>query len=171
MSLHRKYRPGAGGIHQPCYFGSTDPATLYLVEAGHVWIDDATDPTLVTMKKRNDANTAWTTVMTSAAVGVRGPSVAVDGNVPQFDGTTGAKLKDGGLSIDTDVALAANSNSRLVPQATIKSYIATLLQGLKLSGRVASSFTPDLLTSLVPCVKNEAMIQKVGPVVYAFARL
>jgi hypothetical protein len=147
MSLHRKYRPGAGGIHQPCYFGATDPATLYLVEAGHVWIDDATDPTLVTMKKRNDANTAWTTVMTSAAVGVRGPSVAVDGNVPQFDGTTGAKLKDGGLSIDTDVALAANSNSRLVPQATIKSYIATLLQGLKPKDAVLCATTANITLS------------------------
>jgi hypothetical protein len=52
-----------------------------------------------------------------------GPATAVDGDFAQFDGTTGALLKDTGLSFDTDGTMAANSDARIPSQKAVKGQI------------------------------------------------
>lgn len=58
---------------------------------------------------------------------VVGPGSAVNSNFAQFDTTTGKLIKDGGLSLDTDTALTANSNTRIASQAAVKSYADALI--------------------------------------------
>lgn len=60
---------------------------------------------------------------------VAGPAVAVDGHIPQFDGTTGKLLKDG-LPLDVDGALAANSDARVPSQKAVKTYVGAYAQPL-----------------------------------------
>jgi hypothetical protein len=54
---------------------------------------------------------------------VVGPGAAVDLDLVQFDGTTGKLVKDGGLSLDTDGTLAADSDSKIPSQKAVKTYI------------------------------------------------
>jgi hypothetical protein len=69
-------------------------------------------------------NTATFAGITSA-IGtgdVVGPASSTDSHFAQFDGITGKLLK-GGLALDTDAALAANSNTKVPTQAAVKSYV------------------------------------------------
>jgi len=60
---------------------------------------------------------------TTAAVGdVAGPGSAVANDFVQFNGTTGKIIKDGGLALDTDTALAANSDAKVPSQKAVKAY-------------------------------------------------
>ena len=52
-----------------------------------------------------------------------GPGAAVSGDFAQFDGTSGTLIKDGGVSLDTDPAMAANSDSRVPSQKAVKSQL------------------------------------------------
>lgn len=52
---------------------------------------------------------------------VAGPASSADGGIPQYDGTTGKKIKDG-LSLDTDGTLAANSDTKVASQKAVKAY-------------------------------------------------
>ena len=56
---------------------------------------------------------------------VTGPATAVASDFAQYDGTTGKLIKDGGLSLDTDVTLAANSDNRVPSQKSVKTYADT----------------------------------------------
>ena len=53
---------------------------------------------------------------------VGGPGSSTDGDFAQFDGGDGALLK-GGISLDTDISLAANSDTRLASQKAVKTYV------------------------------------------------
>lgn len=55
---------------------------------------------------------------------VVGPAVAVADAFTQFNGTTG-KLVKSGVTLDTDVALAGNSDIRLASQKAVKAYADT----------------------------------------------
>jgi hypothetical protein len=54
---------------------------------------------------------------------VVGPSSATDNAFALFDGTTGKLLKDSATTIDTDVNLAADSDSRIPTQKAVKAYV------------------------------------------------
>ena len=68
--------------------------------------------------------TTFSEVAGVVAQAVIGPVSNVDSNIPQFDGTTGNKIKDGGLALDTDGTLGANSDSRIPSQKAVKTYVA-----------------------------------------------
>lgn len=88
---------------------------------------------------------AWDTL---AGGDVVGPASVTDSHLAQFDGTTGELLK-GGVSLDTDVALAANSNTRVSTQQAVKSYVDAKVAGLswKQAVRVATTAAGTLATS------------------------
>lgn len=54
---------------------------------------------------------------------VVGPSSSTNNDFALFDGTTGKLIKDGGISKDTDAALAANSDSRLATQKAVRAFV------------------------------------------------
>ncbi len=66
----------------------------------------------------------WTVGQGNIDGAVTGPASASDGNFALFNGTSGKTVKDGSLSLDTDAALTANSDSRIASQKAVKSYIA-----------------------------------------------
>jgi hypothetical protein len=49
--------------------------------------------------------------------------VSIHNHFAQFNGTTGDLLWDGGIHLDTDTALAANSDFRVVSQKAVKAYV------------------------------------------------
>jgi hypothetical protein len=63
--------------------------------------------------------------MDGAPGGVTGPGSATDSDFAQFDGATGAVIKDGGLSRSTDGTFAANSDVLIPSQKAIKTYVAS----------------------------------------------
>lgn len=60
---------------------------------------------------------------------VVGPGSATNSNFAQFDGATGKLLKDGGLSLDIDTTLAANSDTRIASQKAVKAYVDGIVTG------------------------------------------
>jgi hypothetical protein len=54
---------------------------------------------------------------------VSGPGSSTNNNLAVFSGTTGKVIADSGISVDTDTALAANSDSRLASQKAVKTYV------------------------------------------------
>ena len=66
---------------------------------------------------------------------VNGPASAVDNRVAVFNGTTGKLIKDSGvilgtvapLNVDTDAALAANSDTRVASQKATKAYVDQII--------------------------------------------
>lgn len=84
----------------------------------------------------------------SAPGNVVGPASAVNSNIVLFDGTTGKIIKDGGHSIDTDGALAANSNSRIPTQAAVKTYADGLITALRNGVSAAFDTLSEIATEL-----------------------
>jgi hypothetical protein len=60
---------------------------------------------------------------------VIGPASSTNNDFVQFDGTTGKLLKDGGLSLDTDGSLTANSDARVPSQKAVKTYVDGIITG------------------------------------------
>jgi hypothetical protein len=60
---------------------------------------------------------------------VIGPTVSVDSDFAQFDGTTGHRIKDGGLSFDNDSGLSAISDTRIPSQKAVKDYVDNQIAG------------------------------------------
>jgi hypothetical protein len=91
--------------------------------------------------------TAWVQVYGSGDL--VGPGSATDGDFAQFDGITGKLVKDGGLSRDTDVTLAANSDTKIPSQKAVKAYIDAKVAGLswKQAVRAATVVAGTLATS------------------------
>lgn len=84
----------------------------------------------------------WTIAQANLDGAVIGPASATDNHIAQFDGTSG-KLIKGGLSLDTDTALAANSDSRLASQKAVKTYADTKLGGTAAAGGDLSGNYPN----------------------------
>jgi len=61
-------------------------------------------------------------ILASANGDVVGPASSTDSHFAQFDGTTGKLLK-GGLELDTDDTLAADSDTRVPSQQAVKGYV------------------------------------------------
>ncbi len=70
-----------------------------------------------------------TYVDTVAAGKVSGPVSSTDSDFAQFNGASGELLKDGGISLDTDGTLAANSDARIASQKATKTYGDTKVAG------------------------------------------
>lgn len=79
---------------------------------------------------RMDTNGLQFTIGGAGTGDVVGPGVAVDGHLVQFDSTTGKLIKDGGIAIDTDGTMAANSDTRLASQKAVKTYVGAAVTGL-----------------------------------------
>jgi hypothetical protein len=82
-----------------------------------------------------DSVTSWNDYRTSAvgagtpATGdVVGPGSSIAGHLAQFADTSGKLLQDG-LAVDTDTALAANSDTRLATQKAVKAYVDGVVTG------------------------------------------
>ena len=65
----------------------------------------------------------WTVGQGKIEGAVVGPDSAASGDFALFDGASGALLKDAGLSLDTDTAMAANSDTRIPSQKAVKNSI------------------------------------------------
>jgi hypothetical protein len=83
---------------------------------------------------------------------VAGPASATDSHFAQFDGATGKVLKDGGLSLDIDGSMAANSDSKVPSQKAVKTAIAQAIADLVSS----SPTTLDTLNELAAALGNDA---------------
>jgi hypothetical protein len=75
---------------------------------------------------------------------VVGPASSTDGHFAQFDLATGKLLKDGGLALDTDGTLAANSDTKIASQKATKTYIDGLAVNLGKRGRVRAATTANI---------------------------
>lgn len=64
---------------------------------------------------------SWSIAQSNLDGAVIGPASATDSHFAQFDGTTG-KLIKGGLSLDTDGTLSANSATRVPSQSAVRTY-------------------------------------------------
>jgi hypothetical protein len=82
-------------------------------------------------------------ITAQAATYVVGPASATDSDFAQFDGTTGKLIKDGGLARDTDVTLAANSDSKIPSQKAVKGYVDAKLAGLSWKQAVRAATTAN----------------------------
>ena len=87
---------------------------------------------------------SWTVGQGNIDGAVTGPASASDGNFALFNGTTGKVVKDNSLSLDTDAALAANSDAHIPSQKAVKSYVATNVAGaLIYRGTISCSANPN----------------------------
>src|SRR6266446_6839505 len=75
-----------------------------------------------------------TYVDTVAAGKVSGPVSSTDSDFAQFNGASGELLKDGGISLDTDGTLAANSDSKIPSQKAAKTYADAHAGGAGVAG-------------------------------------
>lgn len=66
---------------------------------------------------------AWTIVQTNLDGAVIGPSSAGAGQLVSFAGVTGKLVQDTGVSIDTNVNLAADSDTKISTQKAVKAYV------------------------------------------------
>lgn len=83
-------------------------------------------------------------IIAAGAGDVIGPASSTDGDIARFDGTTGKKIK-GGIALDTDDTLAADSDTRIPSQQAVKAYVDDGLSD-KLD---SSSYTAsDVLTKI-----------------------
>ncbi len=99
---------------------TTNYARVYLITTGSglvvSWEDHRAGP--------NGVATAATT----GSIGdVVGPGSAVANQLASFNGTTGKIIKDSGMAVDTDVTLAANSDTRFATQKAVKAYADQLI--------------------------------------------
>lgn len=90
------------------------------------------------------ADPSWDVVAGASGGDVVGPASATDGHFVLFDLTTGKLVKDGGLSLDTDGTLAANSDSKIASQKAVVSYVATQLDGRSWKQRVRFKTTANV---------------------------
>ena len=68
----------------------------------------------------------WNITQANIDGAVVGPASSVASDFATFSGTTGKIIQDSGISLDTDTALAANSNSRIPSQQAVKAYAQPL---------------------------------------------
>ena len=80
----------------------------------------------------------WTTIQLSLNGIVIGPSSSYDGDIALFNGTSGAVIKDSGISISTDGSMTADSDSLIPTQKAVVTYVNS--QGFLTSADAVTSF-------------------------------
>lgn len=108
----------AGWLYLVSVAGKIGGASGVAVEAGDMFVCLA-DSTA--SGNQATVGASWNVINRNVDGAVIGPASATDSNFAQFDGTTG-KLIKGGLSLDTDGALAANSATRVPSQSAVVTY-------------------------------------------------
>lgn len=106
----------------------------------------------------------WALLQTNIDGAVTGPTSATDGHLAQFDGATGKVIK-GGVALDTDGTLAANSDAKIATQKAVKTYADT-----KVGKTGAQSIEGDLTISRASAsgsVQNTINNSATGPSVAA----
>lgn len=107
----------------------------------------------------------WAVVQTNIDGAVVGPASAVSGDFSTFSGTSGKVIQDSGLSLDTDVALAANSDTKIPSQKAAKAYVDGAISGLgSMATESAADYveiagdtmTGDLLSTARACIGDGA---------------
>ena len=73
-----------------------------------------------------EVGTKWNLAADQHDGAVTGPASSVSGNLASYEGTTGKVVKDSGLALDTDAALAATATPGW-PQKATKGYVDALL--------------------------------------------
>lgn len=71
-----------------------------------------------------EVGSKWNIIQANLDGAVTGPTSAVDGNIPLYNGTTGKIIKDG-LLPDTDASLGAASNTRVPTQKAVHDFVET----------------------------------------------
>lgn len=111
----------AGDTYRVSVAGKIGGASGAVVEAGDILICN-TDGTLAGTQAQR--GTAWNIIQANIDGAVVGPVSATADAFTQFDGTTG-KLVKSGVTLDTDAALAGDSDIRLASQKAVKAYADT----------------------------------------------
>lgn len=68
----------------------------------------------------------WIITQTNIDGAVIGPATSTAGNFATFSGTTGKVVADAGISLETDVNLASNSDLRIPTTKSLRTYVAGL---------------------------------------------
>lgn len=111
----------AGWTYKVSVAGKIGGASGPNVEVGDLlicWVDSSASGNHATV----GAN--WTIEQTNIDGAVSGPASAVSTDFATFSGTSGKVIQDSGLSLDTDVTLAANSDTKIPSQKAVKAYVA-----------------------------------------------
>jgi hypothetical protein len=69
---------------------------------------------------------SWNIVQSNIDGAVTGPASSTASDFATFSGTTGKVIQDSGVSLDTDVTLAANSDTKIASQKAVKAYAQPL---------------------------------------------
>lgn len=85
----------------------------------------------------------WDVIQTNIDGAVTGPAAATGDDFAQFNGVTGKIIK-GGVSLDTDTALTANSTTRVPSQSAVKGYTYSQAQ----IGDPTTDFVTQFTTAL-----------------------
>ena len=112
----------AGDAYRVNVAGKIGGASGAVVEAGDMLLCFV-DATASGTQAGVGAN--WNITQNNLDGAVIGPASAVVDDFAMFNGTTGKIIKDSGYSRDTDVALAANSDSKFATQKAVKAYVDT----------------------------------------------
>lgn len=112
----------AGHLYRISVAGKVGGASGVSVEVGDTVLC-ITDATASGTQAAVGAN--WNVVQANIDGAVIGPASATDSGFALFNGTTGKVVKDSGVTLDTDTALAANSDSKIASQKAIKAYADT----------------------------------------------
>lgn len=89
----------------------------------------------------------WNISQVNVDGAVTGPASSTASNFASFNGTSGKIIQDSGISLDTDAALAANSNTRVPSQAAVKSYAQPIDSDLtSIAALTTTSYGRDFLT-------------------------
>jgi hypothetical protein len=69
---------------------------------------------------------SWNIVQSNIDGAVTGPASSTTADFATFSGTTGKVIQDSGVTLDTDAALAANSDAKIPSQKAVKAYAQPL---------------------------------------------
>lgn len=112
----------AGDSYRITVAGKIGGASGDAVQVGDIiqcWVDGTAAGT----KAAVGAN--WDIIQVNIDGAVVGPVSATSGDFVTYSGTTGKVVQDSGVALDTDTALAANSDAKIASQKAVRAYADT----------------------------------------------
>ena len=113
----------AGDLYRISVAGKIGGASGPNVEVGDT-ILCLTDSTSAGTQAAVGAN--WNITQVNIDGAVTGPASSTTSDFATFSGTSGKVIQDSGVTLDTDTALAANSDSKIASQKAVKAYAQPL---------------------------------------------